>query len=196
MNRRNFLRNTGTLTLPLFGGLTGVHAAGSRQLSQLLAGVENDRVLVLIQLTGGNDGLNTLVPLDQLSNLNRLRSNVVLPQSSLLAIKPGGAQALHPRLTGFRDLFSEGKLGRRAERRLPQPKPQSLQIDGHLEHRLPPRRWNTLPVGWGATWKMATPATRRATPGPASPTPLAITMGKRRERNLPGHDHQRLSNHQ
>lgn len=110
MNRRNFLRNTGAVSLPLLGGLSGVQALSSRRLDQLLVNADNDRVLLLVQLVGGNDGLNTLIPLDQLSALQTVRPRVVMPERSLLQLTPGSAQALHPAMAGFQRLFGEGKL--------------------------------------------------------------------------------------
>ncbi|MEL6357526.1 MAG: DUF1501 domain-containing protein, partial [Bacteroidota bacterium] len=69
----------------------------------------DDRVLVLVQLNGGNDGLQTLVPLDQYGNLTQVRSNIILPENSLLNITP--TDAFHPRMPGMQELFFEGKLG-------------------------------------------------------------------------------------
>lgn len=104
MNRRNFLKTTSVLS---GAGL----AAGTQQLfSQLLATALNeDRVLVLIQLTGGNDGLNTLVPIDQYGGLAQVRSNIILPESSLLSLNT--ENALHPNMTGMQQLYQEGLLG-------------------------------------------------------------------------------------
>ena len=49
------------------------HTFGS-PLSQLAAMADqNDRVLVLVLLNGGNDGLNTIVTLDQFANLRKAR---------------------------------------------------------------------------------------------------------------------------
>ncbi len=45
----------------LLGG-TPVRAFGQTPLLQHLRRLETDRVLVLVQLSGGNDGLNTVVP--------------------------------------------------------------------------------------------------------------------------------------
>ncbi|MEL6143408.1 MAG: DUF1501 domain-containing protein, partial [Bacteroidota bacterium] len=67
--------------------------------------------LVLVQLTGGNDGLNTLIPLDQYANLTTVRPNIILPESSLLSLSGFDTQALHPSLTGFQQLHEDGRLG-------------------------------------------------------------------------------------
>ena len=62
INRRRFLSQAGTLTalgltLPSF-------LQQSRPILEAapIDGLPDDRVLILIQLAGGNDGLNTLVP--------------------------------------------------------------------------------------------------------------------------------------
>ncbi len=67
-----------------------------------------DRVLILVRLNGGNDGLNTLIPLDQYDNLAIQRPNIIIPENQLLALNT--TNALHPNMTGMRDLFDDGKL--------------------------------------------------------------------------------------
>ena len=67
-----------------------------------------DRVLVILRLNGGNDGLNTVIPLDQYSNLSIQRSNILIPQNQLLSIST--TNALHPSLSGMRDMFDNDKL--------------------------------------------------------------------------------------
>ena len=70
---------------------------------------DNDHVLVIIFLNGGNDSLNTVIPLHQLSILNSLRSHVVLPESSVLPLANTNL-ALHPSLSGMRNMLDEGTL--------------------------------------------------------------------------------------
>ncbi len=176
MNRRNFLRQTGAISLPLLGGLSGVQALHSSRLSQLLDGVDNDKVLVLIQLLGGNDGLNTLIPLDQLSALNTVRPNVVLPEGSLLQLNPGAAQAFHPRMQGFRQLYGEGKLS-------------IVQSVGYPNQNRSHFRstdiWSTASpaeveytTGWAGRYlESRNPGYPEGYPNPDRPDPLAITMG-------------------
>jgi len=48
------------------------------------AGIAGERVLVVVQLTGGNDGLNTVVPFQQ-DAYYRLRPTLALPLARDLA---------------------------------------------------------------------------------------------------------------
>ena len=108
MQRRDFLRMGSLATL---GGLT-VRGFGNPMLAPLLSDAAEDRVLVIVQLYGGNDGLNTVIPLDQYSVLNSLRANVMLPEASVLPLSgTGGATGLHPACDGLMELWNAGKLG-------------------------------------------------------------------------------------
>lgn len=107
MKRRDFIQKTGLLTLPLFVNGWGVRALANSALSNFVNN-ESDRVLVLIQLNGGNDGLNMLVPLDQYDNLAQVRSNVILPENSLLQINP--TNALHASMNGIQDIYNDGRV--------------------------------------------------------------------------------------
>jgi uncharacterized protein (DUF1501 family) len=113
MKRRNFLKNiTAGVAIPSLIGGMGVRAYAASPFSRLLNAfsTDTDHVLVLIQLNGGNDGLNTVVPIDQYDRLYNGRSNVILPENSLLPLTGSPTLGLHPALQGFRSLYDEGKL--------------------------------------------------------------------------------------
>ncbi len=107
MKRRSFIKAGSALSLPFF--LNGIPIR-SMAMPSAFAGMngDTDRILILIQLNGGNDGLNTLIPLDAYDNLANLRSNIILPENSLIPIT--GDNALHPNMTGIADLFNNAKL--------------------------------------------------------------------------------------
>ena len=109
MKRRSFLKHTGqALALPVF--LNGLPVSAISR-SSLFGNMNSnsDRVLVLIQLNGGNDGLNMVIPVDQYDGLANVRGNILLPQSSLLSLTD--TTALHPSMAGVRGLYDQGKLG-------------------------------------------------------------------------------------
>ena len=92
MNRRNFLRNTvpAAITLPaLVNGFSfTAYGAQENALTSLLQQTftDTDHVLVLIQLAGGNDGLNMVIPLDMYANYYNARQNVAIQQSQVLRL--------------------------------------------------------------------------------------------------------------
>jgi len=68
---------------------------------------QGERVLVVVQLTGGNDGLNTVVPMRQ-DGYFRARPTLALKPASLHALDAD--HGLHPALGGLAELFAEGQL--------------------------------------------------------------------------------------
>ena len=111
MNRRDFLRYSIPVgTLPFMIGGFPIHAYGRSPLMDALAGfaIPNDRCLVLIQLNGGNDGLNMVIPLDQYAALTSVRSNILIPQASVLSLTT--LTGLHPSMTGLASMYSNGEL--------------------------------------------------------------------------------------
>ncbi|MEZ4950066.1 MAG: DUF1501 domain-containing protein [Saprospiraceae bacterium] len=68
----------------------------------------NDKCLVIIQMLGGNDGLNMVIPIDQYDNLANARPNIILPENSLLDLN--GLTGLHPAMTGLKGLYDNARL--------------------------------------------------------------------------------------
>lgn len=108
MNRRKFIWNAGLTGLASLSPLRNVFAVPHSPFTSLID-QNSDRVLVLVQLFGGNDGLNTVVPLPEWENLLNLRENIMPNRNDLLGITD--TLALHPRMQGMQRLFEEGSLG-------------------------------------------------------------------------------------
>lgn len=67
-----------------------------------------NKVVVILQLSGGNDGLNTVIPVrNDLYYKARPRLGISKDKSLLLTDEVG----LNPSLTGFKELFDDGSLG-------------------------------------------------------------------------------------
>lgn len=113
MKRRSFFKASaaaGTV-LPLTLNGMGVKAFEDSPLLRSLGRRSADgKVLVIINLSGGNDGLNTLIPIDQYSNLSKARNNILIPEDKVLPFWDKPAAGLHPKLSGLRDLYNNGML--------------------------------------------------------------------------------------
>jgi uncharacterized protein (DUF1501 family) len=75
-----------------------------------IPGVPEDRVLVVIQLSGGNDGLNTVVPYS-MDAYYRARPGIAIAKDAALKLAGGRGQApvgLHPQMQGIKALFDDG----------------------------------------------------------------------------------------
>ena len=110
MKRRDFIKTAPVAILPAFLSGLSVKAFGASPLMAALSAANNDHVLVLIQLVGGNDGLNTVIPLDEYSILSAARSNILIPQNRVLTLNGTSTVGLHPSLTGLQQLYNNGKL--------------------------------------------------------------------------------------
>jgi uncharacterized protein (DUF1501 family) len=112
MKRREFLRSTvPAVVLPTVINGFSIKAFGADSpLAQLLSGTTvTDHVLVIVQLSGGNDGLNTVIPIDTYADYFNARSNIAIPQNNILPLT--AKTGLNPAMTGMKALYDDGKLG-------------------------------------------------------------------------------------
>lgn len=67
--------------------------------------MDNGKVLVVLQLSGGNDGLNTIIP---------VRNDIYYQERKSLSIKNplqlNNETGIHPKLSYFKELFDDGNL--------------------------------------------------------------------------------------
>ena len=105
MTRRDFVKNgvaafTFSLAAPSFlSDLARAQGASSRNL-------------IVLDLSGGNDGLSMLVPYTDASYYSR-RPTLAIPAGTVLQVgsdSSGKALGLHPKLTGLKDIFNQGRL--------------------------------------------------------------------------------------
>lgn len=114
MKRRSFIKLNSILSAPLFLKGFPVFAAPStgNNVLDILAEstIACGKILVIIQQNGGNDGLNTFLPLDKWSNLSNARSNILMNQSSVLTLTNNATTGLHPAMSEIQNLYNDGKI--------------------------------------------------------------------------------------
>jgi uncharacterized protein (DUF1501 family) len=100
--RRTFLKQSALAT------------AGTMLLPNFLKAMENpaavqtsEKILVVIQLSGGNDGLNTIVPYTN-DLYYQLRPQLALPKANIL--RASDSLGFHPALAKLNDLYDKGYL--------------------------------------------------------------------------------------
>ncbi|MBK9335380.1 MAG: DUF1501 domain-containing protein [Lewinellaceae bacterium] len=117
MKRRNFLKIAGLSSFVVNGH--AMRPFSNTKMARIMADCEDveDRVLVLIQLKGGNDGVNTVIPIPQYDVYANLRPVIKIPDTGperfirLDNTLPGADQVgLHPVMAGFKALYDKGWL--------------------------------------------------------------------------------------
>ncbi len=113
MKRREFLEKSMAVTLPaIISGYSVKALNANSPLVQALigTGTDTDHVLVIIQLSGGNDGLNMVIPISTYSLYNAARSNIAIPENKILRLNGYVNTGLHPSMTGLQSLYNDTKL--------------------------------------------------------------------------------------
>ena len=113
--RRTFIKKSLTVaavsaTIPTFLTRTAFALNNPFENSLLSSrpGIPDDRVLIVVQLSGGNDGLNTVIPYRN-DHYYRLRPTLAIPQKDILPLNDD--LGLPPEMTAFKSLYDDGLLG-------------------------------------------------------------------------------------
>lgn len=104
-NRRDFLKTSSLigfgLTVPVFLGRTAVAAGPAHKPGA------KDTILVVVQLTGGNDGVNTVIPFGD-PEYAKLRPTIQIPKDQIRKIDQ--SIGLHPAMEGMSKLLEDRAL--------------------------------------------------------------------------------------
>jgi len=173
MKRRSFIKASTIISTPLLIGGIPVSSISKSTLSNFIDD-NDDRVLVLIQLNGGNDGLATIIPRDQQQGLMAVRGNIAIPESVIIPLTD--IVGLHPAMTGMKQVYDDGKLN-------------IIQSVGYPNQNRSHFRssdiWHTaseatefLPTGWiGRYLDSQYPNYPQDYPNEEYPDPFAMTIG-------------------
>ncbi|WP_425235575.1 DUF1501 domain-containing protein [Ulvibacterium sp.] len=101
-SRRSFLQALGIAgSGSMMLGSNMLTASAPSPLTAAIAAAETDNILILIRLSGGNDGLSTVIPIEQYDSYANARPNIYIPESKVLKLTdefgvPSYMQAVEP----------------------------------------------------------------------------------------------------
>ncbi len=107
--RRSFLSTLGIGALGsgfMLGGLS-VNAMARTKFLNRLSAANNDRVLILIQLGGGNDGLNTIIPVENDVYFQKRPTIAITKEQSILLSDDIG---MHPSMAALQPVWDNGNM--------------------------------------------------------------------------------------
>ena len=111
--RREFLRKTVlgsalSWTVPAFlaNTFTALQSQAADSAIQTATG-KDGTILVVLQMAGGNDGINTVVPYSS-DYYRKARPRIALPADKILKLSDD--IGFHPAMTGFKNLYDSGNL--------------------------------------------------------------------------------------
>ncbi len=174
MKRRDFIKTSVMAALPITLGGFPIFSS-VKNASETYFDPENENILVLIQLQGGNDGLATVYNYNSYDLLQQVRSNIIVPQNSILNLQ--NSYGLHPSMAGMQSIWEQENLG-------------IIQNVGYPNQNRSHFRstdiWHTssdaeefLTTGWfGRMYDEYYDDYPSAYPNSERPDPFAITIGK------------------
>lgn len=188
--RRSFLMRgvalaSATLTVPAFLERSAHAMAQGAADLRSRPGVPDERVLVVVQLSGGNDGLNTVVPFRD-SVYHRSRPVIAIPEREVIRLND--SVGFHPSMTGLKSLHDDGLLSVVQGVGYPNPN-RSHFVSMDIWHTADPRGTG---AGWLGRFVDNECAGARPRTQPCEPTP-AISLGREAPLALLGRTSQPVS---
>jgi uncharacterized protein (DUF1501 family) len=176
MERRHFLHNLAHVAAaPTIFSSLAFNTLDFSSNSFLSNTVEDGKIIVIIRMDGGNDGLNTVIPLDQMSNLSKARPHVILPENKIIPLG-SNELGLHPSLSDFKTLFDEDRL--KIIQNVGYPNPDFSHFRSMDIWQSASDSNQYLTSGWVARYiENQHPSYPEAYPSDAYPHPLAVEMG-------------------
>ncbi|MCA4897161.1 MAG: DUF1501 domain-containing protein [Bacteroidota bacterium] len=118
MKRRDFIKSLSMAAVPITLGGIPLKVMAENSLTRMASQSTNDRVLVILQMHGGNDGLNAIIPVTDYDLYYSRRPNIAIPlkNSARKMIKldstlpPDAQVGLHPDMGGMKDLYDRGRM--------------------------------------------------------------------------------------
>lgn len=190
MKRRDFLAGTLPMAALLPELVNGYTVKAFNEQSPLVQALLRgntltDHVLVIVQLSGGNDGLNMVIPVADYSKYYNARSNIAIPENAVLSIAGVSGTGLHPAMTGLQSLFAEGKAKVVQAVGYPQPnfshfRATDIWMSGSNSRQ-------EVYSGWAGRYlDYEYPNYPTGYPNPEMPDPLAIQIGSTTSLTLQG----------
>src|SRR5437773_1593603 len=107
LTRRDFLRSSAIIAVGVAAPPWLAQLARADMLKLAAGGkIDPDNILVVCQLSGGNDGLNTVIPWAD-GNYTRYRPTLAIPEASVLKIND--QMGLHPNMAGLLEVFKKNQ---------------------------------------------------------------------------------------
>jgi len=179
MKRRSFIkRGLPVATIPFLLNGFSMKAFGKGSVFEkiLRSSTATDRVLVIIQLQGGNDGLNTVIPLDQYSALSTARANILIPENLVLPLDGTTVTGLHPSMPEIQALFNNKQA--MIVQGVSYPNPNFSHFEATDIWLTASDSEETLATGWAGRYLSAeNPGYPTGYPNQNTPDPLAIQIG-------------------
>jgi len=175
MQRRNFIKTAGTAAVSVPMLLNGMRVSAMSKSSIFnFINPDSDKVLVLIQMNGGNDGLNTIIPRDQYDGLSAVRGNIMIPENDLIPVTD--TVGFHPSFKSLKMLYDDGRVGVVQNVGYPnQNRSHFRSIDIWTSGSPSDEFWST---GWlGRRFDQLYPGYPEGYPNGENPHPFAITIG-------------------
>lgn len=119
-SRRDFLKKLPlAMSIPFtIGGIPMRVLGEGNALSRMAAASDNDRVLIILQMHGGNDGLNCLIPVEKYDEYYSRRANIAIPAKNSArkyipldsTIESHAQVGLHPDMQHMKGMYDQGRL--------------------------------------------------------------------------------------